>query len=225
MDLSKDFFKRLFVLVLISMVALSFTVSSVSAKSKEVVNKNDVNKEILSPTEAENYLNAVEETEVYKDLFSSQKLLREDEDGNKASAIGIELNEKESEDFNKNIVIVESKVEDTGIIALLDRETHKLFSVSTIEDIKTENGMTVTEYDGETGEILLQNKIVENEVVKDDNTIEPMKIKKGSYWWKVLCNLSTGGSCSLGCLSLIAVPGGYPVCVSLCSAFAGGAAC
>lgn len=103
-------------------------------------------------------------------------------------------------------------------------QTISQFIVSTfVFNITTIN--TLTEYDGESGEVLLQNNLVDNEVVKDDNSAEPMKIKKGSYWWKVLCNLSTGGSCSLGCLSLIAVPGGYPTCVALCSAFAGGAAC
>lgn len=208
---------------MIFMVALSFTVSNVSAKENQNSDQNREKEETLSGAEAGKYLNAVEHNKAYKDLFSSKRLLRKDAEGNKASVLKVQLDENRA--FTNDIVIVESKVGDTGIIAIVDKETFEVFSVSTVEESEKENGMTVTEYDGESGEILLQNNLVGNKVVEKENSVKPMKIDKGSYWWKVICNLSTGGSCSLGCLALIAVPGGYPICVPLCSAFAGGAAC
>ncbi|MDQ7862401.1 hypothetical protein RCO48_19555 [Peribacillus frigoritolerans] len=119
------------------------------------------------------------------------------------------------------------KKEHTGILAILDAKTHEVFSFTTVEENDDSTGLVLTEYDGETGQVLLENNVVDNKIVnaEDGSHIQPFAIKKGSYWWKVICNLATSGSCALGCLALIAVPGGYPACTLLCGALTGATAC
>ncbi|MCG5104544.1 hypothetical protein [Oceanobacillus alkalisoli] len=69
----------------------------------------------------------------------------------------------------------------------------------------------------------MQNTLNEKGEVEESNSLS--EIDRDSYWFKVICGLATSGSCSLGCLALIGVPGGYPACTLLCGALASGAAC
>lgn len=227
MNVSRIRAKQLFAITLILMVSITFSLNAVSANNVSSKDKTSAKKESLSGEVAEKYITAVEENETYKELFASQKLLRKDAGGNLAKAQKVSLSANDT--FDNNIVIVESKVdnqkEHIGIVGLVDKDTLEVYSVSTVT--KAENffgNLVVTEYDGKSGDIILQNMLNEKGEVVETNS-PSSDIDKDSYWWKVICNLSTSGSCSLGCLSLIAVPGGYPACTLLCSAFAGGAAC
>jgi hypothetical protein len=195
------------------------SIGSVSAEKSE---QHEPTKEPLTGKTAENYIKAVERNGNFQDISSSSSLIKK-----KAQ---VERYELKSDDFNNDIVIIQSKIDDkqneTGILAIIDEKTYEVLSFTTVNENDDLTGLIFTEYDGESGEVLLQNNVIDNEVVKDaSDQIQLSKIDKGSYWWKVICNLATSGSCSLGCLSLIAVPGGYPACTLLCSAFAGGAAC
>lgn len=212
------------------MLSITFSLSYVSANNIDSKDSTSRTDEVLSDEVAEKYITAVEENKVYKELASSNKLLRKDADGNKARVKIVSLSANDT--FGDDVVIVESKVdnpkEHMGIVGLVDKDTSEVFSVSTITEAKNFfDNLVVTEYDAESGEILLQNMLDGKGNVTQPDTDTPTldKIKKGSFWWKVICNLSTGGSCSLGCLAFIGVPGGTPACTLLCSAFASGKAC
>lgn len=216
--------KKVFLVTMILIFTMSFSINNVSAKESDN-NSSSNTGEILTGKEANKYIKAVEKNNSFKKLTSSEKLV-------KKNAKVEKFNLESDQDFKNNIIVLQSKIDNkksnTGILAIIDAKTYNVMSITTVNENDDLNGLVFTEYDGESGEILLQNNLVNNEVVKDKDTndnIQPAKIDKGSYWWKVICNLSTGGSCALGCLALIAVPGGYPACTLLCSAFAGGAAC
>lgn len=218
--------KKVILMTMIMFVTISFSLNSVSAQSIQQNKENDDDvKEVLTGEDAAEYIKAVEENKSFKNFTSSGKLVKE---GN----IKVEEFELESsKDFPNDIVVVQTKIdnkkEHSGILAIVDEETYEVYSFTTIEENKDSDGLLFTEYDGETGQVLLKNNVVDNKVVdvKDNSQIQPAAIEKGSYWWNVICNLATSGSCSLGCLALIAVPGGYPACTLLCSALTGSAAC
>lgn len=144
------------------------------------------------------------------------------------------IENKENKNFDNDVSIIQGKLknQDVTVAAIFNKETKELYSYTLISIDKNQTGHDIKEYNSKTGELTLANHIdkkgnVEKHQNTNDNGVvtEVAGIEPGSYWWKVICGLSTGGSCSLGCLSLIAVPGGYPTCTLVCSAMAGGAAC
>lgn len=232
MKIMNNWFNRLVVFASLVMLSITFSLSAVSAGSVEVEEKTSPI-DVLTGEAAEKYLIAVEENKVYNELSSSTKLVRVDSDGHEAR---VQLAKLSANDiFGEGVIIVESKVdnikEHTGIVALVDEYTLEVYSVSTITEFENYFGsIVITEHDGESGEILLQNivdetgEIIESNIQDESNT-QDYNIPKGSFWWNVICNLATNGSCSLGCLAFVANPFGYGACVYLCGSFASGLAC
>ncbi|MFC6402192.1 hypothetical protein ACFP67_10300 [Mammaliicoccus sciuri] len=179
--------------------------------------------------ELEPYFNIIENNKSFKEQTSNSVF-----DHNfKDSSIKI-VKKEENKNFNNDVAIVQGKLKnkDITIAAIFNKETKELYSYTTISIDNNETGHDIKEFNAKTGVLTLANHIdQQGNVQTHQNTnekgvvTEVGGIEPGSYWWKVICGLSTGGSCSLGCLSLIAVPGGYPMCTLVCSAMAGGAAC
>jgi len=210
---------KFFIALSIILLSIGPSFNTVNAQTQEAT---DI-KKVLTKGESKKYIKAVEKNAVYNELSGSKKLDKET----------VVEEYKMETDFDNNVIILQSKVNDktehTGILALIDAKTNEVFSITTIKERENASTIVLTEYDANTGEKLLQNVVVEGELVESTSDFnegfQPYAIKKGSYWWKVICNLAMGGSCSVGCLALIAVPGGYIGCTLLCSSLTGATAC
>ncbi|UTH14966.1 hypothetical protein [Macrococcus equipercicus] len=174
------------------------------------------------------FYNSIEQNQAFKKQMKNAKFDMSYE----KNSIKIVKN-SELKNFNNDVAIVQGKIKgkDITVAAIINANNLEVYSYTlmTVDDQK--KGYDLKEYDGKTGELLLHNHIDKNGNVQnalnpgDNQEIRSFGIKPGSFWWKVICNLAVSGQCSLGCLALIEIPGGPPVCAAICASMGGAAAC